>query len=100
MVLVGQGRAADWYRNLQAAPGVEVAIGRRRFRPVHRELDEHEGATVLADFERRNRWAGPVIRTVLSRLVGRHYDGSDEARHQLIKERPVLAFGPADKSST
>jgi len=32
----GFGRSADWYRNLQAAPPVEVVVGRDRFRPVHR----------------------------------------------------------------
>jgi deazaflavin-dependent oxidoreductase (nitroreductase family) len=33
VVVAGLGRSADWFRNLQAGRGVEVAIGRRRFRP-------------------------------------------------------------------
>ena len=39
-VMSGFGPSADWFRNLQAAPAVEVAIGRRRFRPQHRILEE------------------------------------------------------------
>lgn len=48
VVMVGLGPSADWYRNLQAGRGVEVAIGGRRFRPAHRVLDRPEAAAVLA----------------------------------------------------
>lgn len=71
-------------------------VGRERFAPTHRELDVDEAAAVLADYERRNRLAAPVVRRVLSRLVGWRYDGSEQARRRLVRERPVLAFRPRE----
>lgn len=96
IVIAGLGRSADWYRNLQAHPAVEVVVGRRRFRPAHRVLDEPEAAAVLAAYERRNRWLAPVVHRVLSWLVGWSYDGSDSARRRLVRELPVVAFRPAE----
>lgn len=95
MVMAGFGRASDWYRNLQVQEAIEVAVGRRRFRPVHRELGEQAAASVLAEYERRNRWMSPVVHRVLSALVGWPYDGSEEARRRLVRELPVVAFRPA-----
>ena len=76
VVMAGLGRSAQRYRNLQVREAVEVAIGRDRFAPVHRELGESEAWVVLAGYERRNRYAAPLVRLVLSRLVGWRYDGS------------------------
>ncbi len=95
LVLAGLGRSANWYRNVQAGPAVEVAVGRRRFRPEHRTLGEDEAVVVLADYERRNRLVAPVVRRVLSWLVGWRYDGSEEARSRLARELPVVAFRSA-----
>ncbi len=95
MVIAGLGRSAQWYRNLQAHPAVEVVVGRRRFRPVHRELGESEAAAVLAAYEGRNRWVRPVVHRMLSWLVGWRYDGSDAARRRLVRQLPVIAFRPA-----
>lgn len=94
MVIAGMGRSSDWYRNIQAAPPVEVVVGRRRFRPAHRTLDEAEAATVVRDYELRNRWVLPVIHPVLSRLLGWRYDGSETARTRLVRQLPVVAFCP------
>lgn len=96
IVISGLGRSADWYRNVQAAPAVQVAVGRERFRPGHRELGESEALTVLTDYERRNRWIAPIVRKVLSWLVGWDYNGSDEARRRLVRQLPVVAFRPVD----
>lgn len=65
---------------------------RQRFRPVHRTLDEQEAAAVLAGYERRNWYAAPVVRRVLSWLVGWRYDSSDDAQRRLTNELPILAF--------
>ncbi len=94
MVIAGLGSAADWYRNVQAHPAVEVVVGRRRFRPVHRVLDEPEAIEVLAAYERRNRCVAPLVHQVLSWLVGWSYDGSDSARRRLAGELPIIAFRP------
>jgi deazaflavin-dependent oxidoreductase (nitroreductase family) len=93
-VMAGLGTRADWYRNITARPATEIAIGRRRFTPEHRVLGEVEAAMALANYERRNRLAAPVIRIVLSRLVGWHYDASPQARARLVRELPLIAFRP------
>ena len=70
IVLAGLGHTAQWYRNLAADNAAEVAIGRERFASLHRELDPPEAAAVLAQYERRHRHITPVIRRMLSWLVG------------------------------
>ena len=96
VVMAGSGSSSDWYRNLQAHPAIEVAIGRQRFRPRQRTLSEPEAVAVLAAYERRNRWATPLVRRVLTWLVGWQYDGTDDARRRLAHERPLIAFRPDD----
>jgi deazaflavin-dependent oxidoreductase (nitroreductase family) len=94
IVISGFGPSADWFRNLQAAPAAEIAIGRRRFRPQHRIIDETEASGVLADYERRNRIIAPIVRQVLGWLAGWRYDGSDSARARLVRQLPMVAFRP------
>ena len=94
-VMVGLGRSAQWYRNVVTGGAVEVAISRERFRPAYRELESVEAAAVLGDYEERNRVVTAIVRVVLSRLVGWHYDGSPPARQRLVLERPILALRPA-----
>ncbi|HUA48904.1 MAG TPA: nitroreductase family deazaflavin-dependent oxidoreductase [Solirubrobacteraceae bacterium] len=94
-VMVGLGRRAQWYRNVIAGGAVELAIGGERFRPDYRELAPAEAAAVFDGYERRNRLLAPIVRAVLSRLVGWRYDGSPPARERLVSELPVLAFRPA-----
>jgi deazaflavin-dependent oxidoreductase (nitroreductase family) len=94
-VMVGLGRRARWYRNVIAGGAVELAIATERFQPDYRELAPAEAAAVLDGYERRNRLLGPIVRAVLSRLVGWRYDGSPPARERLVSERPILAFRPA-----
>lgn len=95
VVMAGFGRTTDWLRNIQAHPAVEIIVGRDRFTPVHRILDETEAAAVLAGYEQRNRLITPILRRVLSRLVGWTYDGTDDARTRLVRQLPLIAFRPA-----
>ncbi len=97
MVMAGFGRTTDWLRNIQAHPAVEIELGRHRFVPAHRVLDEPDAASVLADYERRNRLLAPIVRRILSRLVGWPYDGTDDARRRLVRELPIIAFRPATR---
>ena len=96
VVMAGFGPTADWLLNIQALPPVEVEIGGERFQPLARVLEVGEAAAVLEDYERRNRLLAPVVRRVLSWLVGWRYDGSAAARDRLVKELPLVAFRRAD----
>jgi deazaflavin-dependent oxidoreductase (nitroreductase family) len=93
-VMVGLGRAAQWYRNVIVGGAVEVAIGRERFRLAYRELAPAQAAEVLANYESCHPLLALVVRSLLSQLVGWRYDGSASARERLVGERPILAFSP------
>lgn len=71
-------------------------IGRRKFVPAYRTLDEPEAADAIADYERRNLLLRPVLHPVLSKLLGWRYDGSDAARHRMVRQLPIVAFRPRD----
>lgn len=98
VVVAGLGRSAQWYRNVLAGGAAEVAIGGERFTPSYRELDSPEAVAVLAAYERRNRYLTPIIRRVLSWLVGWHYDGTPAKRLQLVSELPMVPFRPARRT--
>lgn len=92
MVIAGFGPSSDWYRNIEANPASEVVVGRHRFVPQYRALDEAEAVQVMADYEWRNRWIRPIVRFLLSKLLGWRYDGSQEARERLVHQLPLVAF--------
>ncbi|WP_347354383.1 nitroreductase family deazaflavin-dependent oxidoreductase [Intrasporangium sp.] len=94
-VLSGFGPRADWLRNVQAGGRVQVSFGVGPRAAAYRVVPVEEAERVLADYERRNRLVRPVLRRVLSGLVGWDYDGSPTARRRLVEQLPVVAFRPA-----
>jgi deazaflavin-dependent oxidoreductase (nitroreductase family) len=95
VVVSGFGRDADWLRNIEAHPeAVEVVIGRRRFAASHRILAADEAGRVVAEYERRSRLVAPVVRLVLSRLLGWPYRGNEADRRRLAAQLPLVAFRP------
>lgn len=93
-VISGFGPEADWLRNVLANGRAEVSIGRSSFPATCRVLPIEEAVAVFADYERRNRLAAPVVRAVLSRLLGWRYDGSESARRRAAEQLPSIAFRP------
>lgn len=96
VVMSGLGPRSQWYRNALAGQAVEVQIARLRFAPVVRPLGTDEAVGVLADYERRNRLAVPLVHAVLSKLAGFRYDGSDAAQRRLVHTLPLVALRPRD----
>jgi deazaflavin-dependent oxidoreductase (nitroreductase family) len=94
IVISAFGRNPDWLRNIQATPGAEVVIGPRRFAAIHRFLGEEEAVGVVSRYERRNWFMAPIIRMVLSRLLGWRYHGSQIERRRLVAQLPLIAFLP------
>jgi deazaflavin-dependent oxidoreductase (nitroreductase family) len=92
VVMSAFGRNAGWLRNIAARPDPEVVIGSQHFIAAHRFLDEEEAMRVLTGYERRNWLIAPMIRGVLSRLLGWRYDGSTSARRRLVAQLPLIAF--------
>lgn len=99
VVISGLGRGADWYRNICATPPVEVTVGRRRFVPDCRVLDEDRALDVLASYEQRHRWSRRVMRVVLTKLVGWRYDGGVAAQRLLVRQLPMVGLRPRDPSA-
>jgi deazaflavin-dependent oxidoreductase (nitroreductase family) len=95
-VVSGFGDKADWLQNLRAAGGGEVTVSRWTFPATCREVAADEAAGVFAHYEERNRLAGPLLRAVLSRMLGWRYDGSPADRRRLAYQLPVVALRPAD----
>jgi deazaflavin-dependent oxidoreductase (nitroreductase family) len=97
VVVSGFGTRTDWLRNIEAGNPVEVTVSRRTFVADHRRLDREEAFAVIADYERRNRVIGPVVRKALSWLLGWRYDGSITARWQLVEQLPMVALRPEEQ---
>ena len=91
-VMSAFGLTADWLRNIEATPNPEVIIGSQRFIAVHRILDEEEAVNVITGYEQRNWFIAPAIRSVLSHLLGWHYDGTMDHRRRLVSQLPFIAF--------
>jgi deazaflavin-dependent oxidoreductase (nitroreductase family) len=94
VVMSGFGHNANWLRNIEAASTVEVVVGSKRFSAAHRILDEEEAVRVIIAYERRNWLLAPIVRAVLSRLLGWQYDSSKYAHHKLVAQLPLIAFRP------
>jgi deazaflavin-dependent oxidoreductase (nitroreductase family) len=94
IVAAGWGAKTGWFHNVEAGLAREVVIGRDRYEPAYRVLDVAEAERVFADYERRNRLAGPIVRRVISGLVGWRYDGSPGARRKVVEQLPLIGFRP------
>jgi deazaflavin-dependent oxidoreductase (nitroreductase family) len=92
VVMSGFGRSADWLRNIEENGKVQLAIGSMRFSAKYRFLGEKEAEGVFEGYERKNRFIAPIIRWVLSRLVGWKYRGTKEDRRRLVTQLPLVAF--------
>ena len=94
VVVAALGLDADWLRNLEANGTAEVTVGRSTFPAAHRMLDVDEATAVFTGFGQRNRMVGPVLRRVLSWLLGWRYDGSPTARRRMAEQLPLVALRP------
>ena len=94
VVMSGFGRNAGWLRNIQAAPYAQIIVGKQQFAATHRLLDIDEAVRAVAAYEHRSRFAAPLVRAVLRRLLGWSYDGSEAARRRLVAQLPLIAFRP------
>jgi deazaflavin-dependent oxidoreductase (nitroreductase family) len=94
VVMSGFGPKADWLLNIEATPWAAVQVGSQDFIASHRLLGEQEGMAVVADYEQRNWLVRPIIRRVLSALLGWKYRGSDDERRRLVEQLPLIAFRP------
>lgn len=96
-VVAAWGRRADWLRNIEAGPALELRIGNRRWlRPEHRILSEVEMVALLEDYRRRHRraWAA------LAPRLGLDPSAPDVGIAQAAQTFPAVAFRPAGQSTS
>ena len=94
VVVSALGLNADWLRNIEAKPDEEVTVGSTHFPASHRFLSEDEATHVIAGYERRNRLIAPVVRAGFNWLLGWRYRGGELDRRRLVRQLPLVAFGP------
>lgn len=94
IVVSGFGAGADWLRNVQANGHARIDVARESFDATFRLVGPEEAMEVFAAYERRNRFARPVVRAALGWMLGWKYDGSEQARRQLTDQLPMIAFRP------
>lgn len=98
VAMSGWGRRSDWYRNIEVGGRAKVTLGRKTMMADASVLEDDEAASVLADYEWRNRWMRPVVRRVLSRLAGFRYDGTEDGRLALVHQFPIVRFTPTSST--
>lgn len=95
VVISGFGETAQWLRNLRANGAARISFGGAPRRAEFRQLDADEAVTVMYGYERRYGLLRPVLRRLISPLVGFDYRGTDEDRRRLVDTLPMIAFRPA-----
>jgi deazaflavin-dependent oxidoreductase (nitroreductase family) len=86
---------SHWYRNIQAAPALEVetgdlVIGRVHYTPVQRNLTPEELAELLIAFRERY----PFFSRMVARIPGWKIDSTYEEFLDLASTLRGVAFGP------
>lgn len=90
-VVAAWGGNPDWYRNLKAAPAIEVRLGTRRWpAPTHRFLDASETHRTLLAYQR----AHPRAWKRLAPLLGFPTDPADPRWPEVAATVHAIAFTP------
>lgn len=96
VVVAAWGGTPDWYRNLRAAPAIEVRLGGRRWAtPDHRQLDAAEVHRTLLAYQR----AHPRAWKRLAPLLGFPADPADPRWPEVAATVHAIAFTPHVTSS-
>lgn len=90
-VASARGPAADWLRNIQATPFVEVRVGRRR---IHGRAEVVADPAKMADYLERMMARNPRMFGGILRAEGLPGRPPREALEQLAKKRTMVAIQP------
>lgn len=65
-VIAAWGERCDWFRNITAAPAIELRTGPHRWpRPRHRLLTAKETACLVCDYQRRHPYSWKIVAPIL-----------------------------------
>jgi len=91
VVVSAWGEEADWYRNLQKCPAIEIRTGRESYEPLQRFFSPEEAHAALAGYERRHPWAARMLGRLLCYPLG----GPEPARRAIAESVRLVACRPA-----
>lgn len=89
-VFSGWAGKADWARNIEKTPEVEITAGGRHFAAYARRVLPEEAERCILDYARRY----PIARRVLPRMMGYRVDGSEQDFCEFARLGTVFAFSP------
>jgi deazaflavin-dependent oxidoreductase (nitroreductase family) len=91
-IVSGWGYKANWYRNLQATPDIEIKVGRRTLQVTAETIPANEGVNVLLSYREKY----PLAARELSQLMGLDIFKTTPAElENIIQESlPVVALRP------
>jgi deazaflavin-dependent oxidoreductase (nitroreductase family) len=92
-VLSAWGKKADWYRNIEASPPLEVETGGERYPPAPRFLSSEEAFAVISEYVIRH----PLAARVLERVFGFPVTRSAASRRAFAESVALVAFRPHGK---
>jgi deazaflavin-dependent oxidoreductase (nitroreductase family) len=92
VVLSAWGEKADWYRNIEVTPALEVRTGGEHYVPEQRFLAPEENHAVLADYRRRH----PLAFRIFVRAFGYPLSGTEDMRREFTSSLRLVAFRPRD----
>ena len=90
IVVSAWGEKADWYRNIEANPAMEIRIGRKRYVPEQRFLAPEEVYAEIVAYERHH----PLLVRTIPRWLGYRLDSTREARRKFAGSVRMIAFRP------
>lgn len=88
--VVSAWNASEWYKNIQAAPPLQVETGFTRYAPVQRDLSAEELAQLFVDFCRQH----PIFSRMVCRIPGWKWDSSYDEFLHLARTLRAVAFLP------
>ena len=91
LVASARGDRADWLRNLQANPKVQVRIGRREFAALAAVVSDHDQ---IADYLERQFIRNPRMFGAILRSEGLPSQPSRDDLLDLAARRPMVALTP------
>lgn len=90
VVLSAWGEQADWYRNIQHTPALEIWTGRERYVPQQRFLPPEENYAVICDYRRRH----PLAFQVFARLFRYPLRAPEPQRRTFTENLRLVTFSP------
>ena len=89
---VSAWKSSEWYKNIKAAPALEVETGFTRYAPSQRDLSAEEIAQLFVDYCRQH----PIFGRIVCRIPGWKWDSSYDEFLELARTLCGVAFKPKE----